>query len=145
MFIAHDQAKNPSRTDASMIEFLTYWTLVMRTLAIVAGILVSIDCVKIWTGTEHPPHNPIANAIAWALIATTAAFGAIGLVLAKQPTISADNVLFGAVAIAYIWTGMSAGLVTRAIIRAVRPKFTIMSVVLFVTAGVVLEVLQKWF
>lgn len=123
-------------------QIATSLTLTMRAMAIVAGILVFIDCFKIWTGIEKPPHNPIQNANAWAILSVTAAVGGAGLISYGQPTIGGQSGFWPNLIILFIWTGLATGLVYRASTRAHRSIYIWASSTLFITAGSVISLLR---
>lgn len=111
----------------------------MRAMAIIAGVLVLFDSLKIYAGVERPPHNPQRNAVGWALLAFTAALGGSGLIYFGQPTVGGQDGMWPNLVVAFIWSGWATGLVYRASVRAQRGWMIWAAMAIIVGAGTILQ------
>ena len=113
----------------------------LRAVTLITGILVAIDAIGVmFKPVEHPPHKPKWNAAAWLLISLAAAFttgyltaGQIGLMTPEATSTERTVPLM-------LYIGLIGAFTVRAVIRAVKPWWTVLSVVCMSAAAVSMAV-----
>lgn len=122
-----------------ILPFLTGLSQGLRGLALFAGIILILDCIKIHAGlVEDPPHRSIGNARAWGLVALGSVIGCWSVLELGTSLFSAYKTPIQTVSIFFMWSFIAAGLVDRAALRTSRPAYIFVSSGLFLLTATAL-------
>lgn len=122
-----------------ILPFLTGLSQGLRGLALFAGVILILDCIKIYAGlVEDPPHHSKGNARAWSLVAIGAVIGGWSVLELGISLFSTYKTPLQQVAIFLMWMFIATGLVDRAALRTTRPLYIFVSSTLFLVTATIL-------